>query len=147
MCRILGHGHHCGKAIGGHKLWGPLNWAKGGGSGTPKARPRPLVGHPTTPSHCMLALMGPLGLGVHWVWPPGAHTTSSWVQWGAQVDPILLRQILTNTLQNVIVPPLDVIVNHDACLYFIFCVWPCATSDETHVNFQSPKLGAGVKIY
>ena len=27
--------------------------------------------HPATPSHCMPALMGPLGLGVHWVWPPG----------------------------------------------------------------------------
>ena len=75
-----------GKAIRGHKWWGPVGLATGGGLGTPKARPGPPVGHPTTPSHCMPALVGPLGLGVHWVWPPGAHTTPPWVQWGAQGD-------------------------------------------------------------
>ena len=35
MCTTLGHGHQCGKAIGCHKLWGPLNWAAGGGVGHP----------------------------------------------------------------------------------------------------------------
>ena len=88
MCTILGHGHQHGKAIGCHKLWGPLNLATGGGLGSPKARPGPPMGHLIAPTCCMPALVGQLGPWGHWVVAPGAHTTPPWVQWGAQAGPI-----------------------------------------------------------
>ena len=90
MCTILGHGHQCGKAIGCHKLWGPLNLATGGGLGSPKARPRPPMGHLIAPTCCMLALVGQLGPWGHWVVAPGAHTSPLWAHATAQVDPIKL---------------------------------------------------------
>ena len=93
MCTILGHGHQCGKAIGCHKLWGPLNLATGGGLGTPKARPGPPMGHPIAPSCCMLALVGQLGPWGHWVVAPGAHTSPLWIHATTWPGPIAMHLV------------------------------------------------------
>ena len=68
---------------------GPIQFGYRGGLGSPKARPRPPMGHLTAPTCCMPALVGQLGPWGHWVVAPGAHTTPPWVQWGAQVDAII----------------------------------------------------------
>ena len=56
--------------------------------GTPKARPRPPMGHLIAPTCCMLALVDQLGPCGHWVVAPGAHTSPLWAHATAQVGPI-----------------------------------------------------------
>ena len=70
-------------------------WLQGGGLGTPKARPRPPMGHPIAATCCMPALVGQLGPWGHWVVAPSAHTSPLWAhattQGGTIVDKISLR--------------------------------------------------------
>ena len=75
----------------GLQVVGPIELGYRGGLGTPKTRPGPPVGHPTTPSHYMPALMGQLGPWAHWVGAPGAHTSPLWAHATTQVDPTSLQ--------------------------------------------------------
>ena len=63
MCTILGHGHQCGKAIGCHKLWGPLNLATGGGAGHPQSQAWATSGAPNHPQPLHANPNGPVGAG------------------------------------------------------------------------------------
>ena len=123
----------------GYKLWGPVNLATGGGLGTPKARPRPPMGHLIAPTCCMLALVGQLGPWGHWVVAPGAHTSPLWAHATAQVDPIpewwaifktcpLLRQhdmrcrvvgYLTTTFKGIIINIPNIILRVMSLIYSI----------------------------
>ena len=58
-----------------------------GALGTPKARPRPPMGHLIAPTCCMLALVGQLGPWGHWVVAPGAHTSPLWAHATTQLGP------------------------------------------------------------
>ena len=74
---------------------GPIEFGYRGGLGSPKARPRPPMGHPIAPTCCMPALVGQLGPWGHWVVAPSAHTSPLWAhattQGGTIVDKISLR--------------------------------------------------------
>ena len=87
---ILGHSHQCGMGtnLKGMKPKKSLNWPTGGGLARLGPRPGPLVVGPIAPKGCMLALIGQLGLWVHWVWALEAHGCPSRVQWAAQGGPI-----------------------------------------------------------
>ena len=61
----------------------------GSGLGSPKAKPRPPMGHLIAPTCCMLALVDQLGPWEHWVVAPGAHTSPLWIHATTQVDPIV----------------------------------------------------------
>ena len=122
MCTILGHGHQCGKAIGGYKLWGPVNLATGGGLGTPKARPRPPMGHLIAPTCCMLALVDQLGPWGHWVVAPGAHTSPLWIHATTQLSPIATHTIFQITLVAIMV---------DFTFQFTLAFYRISVSDAT----------------